>query len=1140
MARGLPRRPRRGAALAGGILSYFTRHPTVANLLMVLMVAAGIGAATQLRTQFFPDVVTPEIVVNLRWPGAGSEDMDRGLVQPLQPGLLAVDGLDSMVSTVREGWGTITLRFDPSHDIAEAHEAVQNAINEVRTLPDDADDPIVRRGGWRDRVTDVVIAGPLPVEQLALLADELTARLFAAGITRTTVEGIAAPGILIEVPGASLMRHDIGLRDIATAVAAEVAARPAGNVSGGSARVRAGIERRTAETLGAIVLRRGADGETLTVGDIATVRVQAPDRRQARFVGDAPAMVVRVDRNETGDAIAIQNDVARVAAEMQRSVPAGTTVELIRARADEISARLLLLIDNGATGLAIVLALLFLFLNARTAFWVAAGIPVAMCAALAAMYAAGLTLNMMSLFALIITLGIVVDDAIIVGEHADHRARHLGEPAEVAAENAARAMGPPVLASTLTTAAAFMGMLAISGRFGAMIEAIPFTVVAVLVASLIECFLVLPHHMAGALRHAAKERWYDRPSRAVNRGFDVIRARFFRPFVRLVLRARFAVLALALLALATQVAVVVRGDVQWRFFSGPERSTVTGSFAMLSSATRDDTVAMIRELQRATQAVAERYEAMHGTWPLRHVMGEMGGNAGRALPGAEGKDPDQRGAVSMELIDPDLRPYSSFEFRAAVAEEVRPHPRLEELSFRGSFAGPADDSLSVELAGSDATVLKAAAEALKAALAAYPSVSGLEDSLNYDKEELIVTLKPQGEALGFSAAALATQLRERLQGIEAATFPDGARSAEIRIELPPGERGPDFLQGLQLRAPSGGWVPLADIVAVGFQAGFSSVRRTNGLRVVSVTGELSADDPAAAAEVERVLEDELLPRLERDFGVTVERSGLAQQERAFLSDAMLGFALCLLVIYLILAWIFASWLRPVVVMAVIPFGLVGAVWGHVQWDIPLSTFSVIGLIGMTGIIINDSIVLIDSVERGAQTRGLFPAIVDGTADRLRAVLLTTLTTVLGLAPLLFETSSQAQFLKPTVITLVYGLGFGMVLVLVVIPALLAVQRDMVRFGQSLRRALRTPLRFGPAGVAVAAAALAMAAAGGATIAPVVAAGALPGPLAALVPGLPPALGAAMLFAPAAVAAALLALVAALLARRLGRRRPLPG
>jgi multidrug efflux pump subunit AcrB len=1049
---------RRIPAPAGGLLSYFTRHKTVANLLLVVLLLAGFAAVPNMRAQFFPDVILDSVTVSTVWQGAGAEDVDAAIVQVLEPVLLAVEGVESSTSTSREGRGVISLEFEPGWDMTRAADDVQGAVDTITELPEDAEDPNVRRGVWRDRVTDVVITGPISPEQLGLFADEFVTRLFAAGVTRATIQGVAAPQILVEVPSAKLIAHDVTMAEIAAAIAAETDADPAGDVLGANARVRTGTEKRSTQEISQIVLRSYPDGSALLVGDVAQILRQGTDRERSYFVGRDPAISVRVDRSDKGDAIAIQHQVEEVAQALAATLPPSVTIDLIRTRAEAITGRLNILVDNGLMGLGLVVLLLFLFLNARTAFWVAAGIPVAMMAAIALMYLGGLTINMVSLFGLIITLGIVVDDAIVVGEHADYRARALGEPPVVAAENAARRMAMPVFAATLTTIIAFTALLVVGGRFGDLIRDIPFTVVVVLAASLVECFLILPNHMAHSLAAGAREQWYDWPSRKVNRGFEQLRERVFRPFIAGVITARYPVFALITVILASQVALFIRGDVQWRFFNAPERGSVTGNFAMLEGATRADTLAMMQELQRAVDATAKDFETRHGTNPIDYVMAEIGGNAGWGLAGADTKDADLLGGISIELIDADLRPYSSFAFVGELQDAVNNHPLVETVSFRGWRSGPGGDALGVQFFGASTDRLKAASQDLQTALLQYPEVSAVQDNMSYDKEELILDLTPQGQALGFTIDTLGRALRNRLNGIEAASYPDGPRSATIRVELPAGELTADFLDRTQMRTPAGHYVPLADIVSVDRRVGFSTVRRENGIRLVSVTGDISEDDPARATEIQTILRDDILPRIASEQQVEWRLSGLAEQEDAFLNDSMIGFTLCLAGIFLVLAWVFSSWTRPILVMAIIPFGLVGAIYGHALWDVPLSMFSVVGLLGMTGIIINDSIVLVTTIDEYAQERGLRPSIVDGAADRLRPVMLTTLTTVLGMTPLLYEQSQQAQFLKPTVITLVYGLGFGMVLVLVVVPALMAIQDDIGRQITAMRRAMRAPVR----------------------------------------------------------------------------------
>ena len=1043
----------RDVGLVGGIISYFTRHRTVANLLLVSLIVAGLVAFPRMRAQFFPDVIVDNVSVSVVWDGAGAEDVDSGIVQVLEPALLTVEGVAEAFSTSREGVARIDLDFEPGWDMARAADDVQAAVDFVTLLPDEAEEPKVERGVWRDRVTDVVITGPVGAEQLARFADEFVARLFQEGVTRTNIRGVSGQKTNIVVATRDLIKHDITFAQIAAAIAEEVKADPAGNVTGANARVRTGIEKRSPEQLAAIVLKALDDGSKLTVGDVAQIEVEGALRGETYYVGENPAISIRVDRSASGDAIGIQRTVEDVAAKLEATLPPDVSIDLIRTRAEAITGRLDILLENGLMGLGLVVALLFLFLNARTAFWVAAGIPVAMLAAVALMFAWGLTINMISLFALIITLGIVVDDAIVVGEHADARLRKYGEGPVEAAENAAKRMAMPVFSATLTTVIAFFALTFVEGRFGDLISDIPFTVVVVLLASLVECFLILPNHMAHSLKHAFETHWYDMPSRYVNRGFEHIRERYFRPLMGWVVKLRYPVFAAVVLVLEGQMALFVRGDVQWRFFNAPERSSISGNFAMVPGSSREDTFEVMRLLQKTVDEMGAEYEEKHGANPIDYVLAQVGGNTWPPLAGADTKEPDELGAVAIELIDADLRPYSSFAFLAELQDRLPTHPLLETVSFRGWRSGPGGSALDVQFFGADAATLKAASEALKEAVAQYPEVSGVEDDLAYDKDEFVLDLNARGQALGFTIDGVGRELRHRLSGLEAATYPDGARSAEIRVELPEDEVTADFIYRTQLRAPSGQYTALSDIVSVREQAGFSTIRRENGLRTVSVTGDISEDDAARAAEIVSALDATILPDIAARFQVEWRLAGLSEQENDFLNDALTGFILCLVGIYLVLAWVFASWTRPAVVMAIIPFGLVGTIYGHAAWEVPLSMFTVVGLLGMTGIIINDSIVLITTIDDYAEERGLIPSIIDGAVDRLRPVLLTTLTTVLGLAPLLYETSQQAQFLKPTVITLVYGLGFGMVLVLLVVPSLMAMQADFSKQIRSLRRAL---------------------------------------------------------------------------------------
>lgn len=1041
-----------GGSVGRGVLGYFVAHRTAANLLLLFMLVGGIYAASQLRSQYLPDFVIETISVDVVWPGAGPEDVDRAIIGALDPPLLAIEGVVGTSSTAREGRASIVAEFETGWDMGRAAEDVKAVVDAVNTLPDSAEDPAIRRGNYRDRVTDVVIHGPVDTSQLTRFATEFQSQLFQREITRTSIAGAEDPIIRVAAPEAKLIRYDVTLNQIAAAIASESDARPAGDVSAGSTRIRTGTERRTAEQIANIVVKTDADGTRLFVRDVAEVLVEGAEQGRAYYWGENSAVIVRVDRSAQGDSIEMQATVQEVADELAKTLPEGVEIRLTNVRADQIKARLNILLENGAIGLVLVVIFLFLFLSARTAFWVALGIPAAFAAAIGFMWLGGLTLNMVSLFGLIICLGIVVDDAIVVGEHADFLSSHRGfSPAE-AAEGAARRMAAPVVAATLTTLIAFAGITFVEGRFGTLVRDIPLTVGAVLLASLLESFIILPAHMRHALAAKSKERFWDWPSRTFNKGFRRARDNAFRPFMRVIIQARYLVLGCAIAAILFSASMFVDGTVKWRFWNAPEVGTVNANIAMLPGAKRADTREQLRKMQAALERANEKFTAEHGTAPVDYAMVQVGGAAGwRGLAGADAKDPDLLGGMSVTLIDPDLRPYTQWEFLAAWEAEIERLPQLETLAIRGRRGGPGGDAIDIKYSGADPQILKAAAEATKLTLARFAAVSALEDSLAYDKGEALLTVTPRGEALGLTTDMIGRELRDRLSGIEAAEFLLGTRTATVQVSLPEAELTADYLQRARIQTPDGSYAALSEVIEISTSFGFSAIRREDGLAVIRVSGDVAEDDPAAAEAVSVALANEILPEIESRFDVQAELVGLVKQEREFLSDALVGFVFCVTGIYLVLAWIFASWTRPLVIVLAIPFGVIGTVWGHYWFGIPITMFSIVGILGMAGIIVNDSIVLVTTADEYAERRALFPALVDATADRLRPVLLTTITTVVGLMPLLYEKSQQAQFLKPTVVTLAFGLSFGVILVLLVTPAMVAIQKDV---GDALRSARR--------------------------------------------------------------------------------------
>ncbi len=1038
-------------SLFGSFFGYFIAHSTIANLVLVVIVVLGFFSINKLRSQFFPDVVIEQINVSAYWPGAGAEDLDTGVVGYLEPSLLELEGIERIVSRSYEGVSRITINFVSNWDMEKALDDVKIAIEEAQNLPDELDDIDVKRRVWRDRVTNVVFSGPFTIEQLEKYSDEFLQLLYSEGIAKTSTRGGMEPIVRVVVPEISLLKNNLTLRELSSAVSSGASSIPAGETNDGLARLKAGSDKTQQIDLAEITAKTSLNGESIKLGDISAISIDEFPTVEF-FKGKNPAIITRVDRGSDGDAIKIQDKVETLIKKFQLNMPETLTIELSGTRTEAIKNRLNILISNGIVGLILVLFFLFLFLNAETALWVAVGIPAALFASFGLMYLIGISINMISLFALIICLGIVVDDAIVVAEHADYRASFLKEDPYNAAKNAATFMGLPVFTATITTVLAFSGLVLIGGRFGSLIADIPYTVILVLVASLLECFLILPNHMYHSLKNSAKRiRWYNVPSQKFNEKFEIFKNKYFKPFIQLNLQYRYLSLIFMLSLLFCSISLLVSGDVKWRFWNPPEIGRLTANIAMVSGAERKDTLAMIRELERANKKVAEGFERENGKNPITFQISQIGGNEGRGISGAENKDKDLLGSFTVELIDADLRPYSSFTYLAALQDEVNKSPLLETISFRRWGSGPGGDGISINLAASDTKTLKEAAEQLKASLSSYQEISALEDTQGYDKTEYIITLTNRGKKLGFTIDSIGRQLSDRLNGIETLTFLKGNKTGKIIIELSEENLNGDFIQNAKVRSNRGHYGSLSDIVEIKAQYGFSSVIREDGQKIITVTGQLSEEDAEQAEIVKDRIQNEILPSIEEGFGVISSLTGLAEQERKFLDDALVAFLLCILGIYLTLAWVFASWSRPMVIMFIIPFGLIGALWGHYVYGIALSMFSIIGLIGMTGIIINDSIVLISTFNEYKKKMDNTGATIKATCDRLRPILLTTLTTVFGLAPLLFEQSTDAQFLKPTVITLVFGLGFGMLILLIIVPVFIAVQHDLYKHYKSFRR-----------------------------------------------------------------------------------------
>ncbi|MDJ0950568.1 MAG: efflux RND transporter permease subunit [Alphaproteobacteria bacterium] len=1046
------REPGGGSGRRGGLIDLFARHPTAANLLMMLMIIGGLFAINRMNTQFFPDFGIDIISVAVEWPGASAEDVDANIVQAIEPEVRFLDGVKRVRSTSVEGRGSVVVEFEPGSDMQAALADVETGVGQVMTLPDDSERPEIRRIVRYDTISRLVISGPYPERSLKAIAKRIRDGLLDRGIDKVDLSGARDEEIWVEVRPEVLRRLNMTLADIAGRIAEQSRDLPSGVTGGGSERqIRSLGLVKDAAGIGAIEIKALETGQRILLRDVARVSEAFEEKRITLRHRGQPAIGLHIQRATSADALDLANTVDDYLAEIGPTLPENLVIEQYDVMADLIRSRIQLLLKNGLGGLVLVLTVLFLFLNSRVAFWVAVGIPVSLLATMVVMLASGQSINMVSLFALIMVLGIIVDDAIVVGEHAEARFRD-GMDALEAAETGARRMAAPVFSSSLTTIAAFTPLLIISDIIGQIIRGIPLVAIAVIIASLVECFLVLPGHMRSALTHEPKRpprlrRWFDA-------GFQRFREGWFRNTVGFVVRWRYATLATALGAFILIIGLVAGGRLPFVFFMQPEGDRVFANIEMAAGTPREQTVAMLDELERAMRsAEAEVTGAGEGSL-VKTAVGFIGGAVG-VRPGRTSSAGDHVGGIFVELVAAEDRTIEADTFMSAWRAAVRRQAGLTKVTILPAEAGPPGREVDVRLLGDDINALKTTGNQVAQLLESYPGVSDIADNLPYGRRETIIEVTPRGRALGFNTQNVGRQVRNAFQGAIAKRFPRDDEEIIVRVQYPRGAIDLAALDALYLRSPTGAEVPLAEVVRTREKQGFARILREDGARQIAITAELDKEI-TNTGEIVAALERDGIYKMAADKGLSVRFEGKAQEQATTLADMRVGAMVGLSVIYIVLAWVFASYTRPIVVMSVIPLGLVGAALGHMALGFELTILSLVALIGLSGIVVNDSIILVTTIdERIRSGQEAISAITDGACDRLRAVMLTSLTTIGGLTPLMFERDLQAQFLIPMAVTLVFGLMVTTFLVLLVVPALLAAQEDFGALRQKLRMQRRT-------------------------------------------------------------------------------------
>ncbi len=1016
---------------AHGLIRLFVQHPTASNLLMAAMIAIGLFALARINTQFFPTIEIPQITVSVAWPGASAEDVEENILDSLEPELRFLDGIDETISVAREGIGVITMEFDAGADMQKALADVEQAVDGVTTLPADSEEPVIGRITFFEPVARISVSGPFPEDVLKSHAKRLRDGLLAAGIDKVSFTGARDEEIWVRIREQDLRRLDLSLGDVAKRIREETRDLPSGILEGDvEVQLRSLAERKTPETLGEIEVKSERSGEKILLRHMAQIHTRF-ERDQAIGQQDGvQAIELNVQRAVSADTLKTMEILNAYMAEAMPKLPANLNVRVYDVRGKFVEQRLGILIKNGLQGLVLVLIILFIFLDARVAFWVAAGIPVALTATLAVMWGSGQTINMVSMFALIMMLGIIVDDAIVVGEHTATR-QSMGDSRLEAAERGATRMLAPVIAATLTTQAAFFPIFLIRGQIGDIMGAIPLVVFAVLIASVIECFLILPGHLRHGFGKRPKEpNWF---RQAFDESLATFRDGPYRRFVEHAFAWRYTTVAFTLAMLIFSIGLIAGGRVGFQFFPSPEPENITASVIFGAGTPRAEQRAALQQLDQALR-VAEKKASRNGE-PLVETSFATLGAAGRG----RGENLAQ---IQVQLTPSEERKTPTKEVINAWRAHVPKIPGIEKVTISGRRGGPPGRDIDVRLQDAPAADLKAAALELRAALATFPGVNAVNDDLPYGRQELIMEVTPRGSALGFTAEQVGTQVRNAFQGAVATRFARGDEEITVRVKRVQEVPGFYALHQLYLRSPAGVRVPLTEVVAIREKAGFSTIQRIDGLRTVAVTGDIDGTVTSVPAVLEK-LEETILPELVRKYDLRYSFKGRAEERQESFADLGVGAMLALVLIYIILAWVFESYAKPVAVMAIIPFGLVGAILGHMVMGFNLTIISMIGLLGLSGILVNDSIILVSQVvRRRREGDTLAHAAVSASQDRFRAVLLTSLTTIGGLTPLLFETSRQAQFLIPMAVTLVFGLAAATVLVLILVPSLIGIGGDL--------------------------------------------------------------------------------------------------
>ncbi|MCZ6635478.1 MAG: efflux RND transporter permease subunit [bacterium] len=1050
-------------------LAWFAENRVAANLLMVLILGGGLFMIPNIILEVFPEFSADTINISVIYRGAAPEEVAEAVCVRVEEAVQGLEGIKRITSIASENSGSVNIEVLPGTDLRKLLDDVKTRVDAIDTFPDETEKPIVREVVLRRQVINVAVSGPADEATLKSLGEQVRDDISAIpGISQVKLTSARPYEVSIEVSENALRSFGLTFDEVARAVRRSSIDLPGGSIrtSGGEILLRTKGQAYRGPEFESIVIRTRPDGTHLTLKDVATVVDGFAETDQsARFDGH-PSVIVVVFRVGDENALAISNNVNKYVEEAQLRMPEGIAITTFIDFSRILNSRLDLMLRNGRAGFILVFIALALLLRLRLAFWVALGIPISFLGAISMMPTVGATINLLSLFAFIVVLGIVVDDAIIIGENI-FRHLQMGKSGLKAAIDGVQEVSVPVIFAVLTSIAAFSPLLMVGGTFGKFMRIIPQIVILTLCFSLIESLLILPAHLAHSKIGGSKEddsrrrrglfgRIAGAWTRFQNRfsdGMERFIQNVYQPVLDRTLEWRYLTIATGLTILMLTVGLIAGGRIGFLFFPNVDADNVAAILTMPQGTPVDVTAEAIKQLEKAALQLQKEYESETNQPVFRHIIASIGEQPFRASQNQNNGNTASfsaahLGEINIELEPSEIRGVGSTEIAERWRELTGPIPDAVELIYTSSLFS-AGEAIHIQFRGPDYDELQTVAQKFKDKLRTYPGVNEIADTFRPGKKEVKLSLTKQAETLGLTLSDLARQVRQAFYGEEAQRIQRGRDDIRVMVRYPAKDRRSlGNLENMRIRTPNGGEVPFSLAAEADLGRGFASIRRSDRQKAISVMANVD-QSKANANEILADVTANFLPQLMADHPrIRYSFEGEQRQQQETLSGLAESFGLALLIIYILLAVPFKSYVQPLIVMSAIPFGLVGAVWGHILMGMDLTILSIFGIVALTGVVVNDSLVMVDFINR----RRLEDPVVENAirqagAVRFRPIILTSITTFASLIPLLLEKSLQAQFLIPMATSLGFGVLFATLITLILVPVAYDILED-VKIGVS--------------------------------------------------------------------------------------------